>query len=157
MNDKKQIEELASLMADCSTTCDECFEKLERVMTLPIEKRKNYCQVYAYAQKAVEQGYHKILEGAVVLTREEYEKLKNKPPFAVIKYDEDKMKKIVKEAAKTTVFEFTEKGKDEIRKETAREILDMGKKLYEMSYHKSNAMPRLTEWIKVEYGVEVEE
>lgn len=43
------------------------------------------------------------------------------------------------------------------RKETAKEILNMGKKLYEMSYHKSNAMPRLIEWIKVEYGVEVEE
>ena len=43
------------------------------------------------------------------------------------------------------------------RKETAKEILNMGKKLYEMAYHKSNAMPRLIEWIKVEYGVEVEE
>lgn len=43
------------------------------------------------------------------------------------------------------------------RKETAKEIINMGKKLYEMAYHKSNAMPRLIEWIKVEYGVEVEE
>ena len=43
------------------------------------------------------------------------------------------------------------------RKETAKEILNMGKKLYEMSYHKSNAMLRLIEWIKAEYGVEVEE
>ena len=43
------------------------------------------------------------------------------------------------------------------RKETAKEILNMGKKLYEMAYHKSNAMPRLIEWIKVEYGVEIEE
>ena len=45
----------------------------------------------------------------------------------------------------------------EIRKETAKEILNMGKKLYEMSYHKSNAMPRLIEWIKVEYGLKEEE
>lgn len=60
MKDKeKQIEELASLMADCNTTCDKCFEKLESVMTLPIQKRENYCQVYAYAQRAVEQGYRK--------------------------------------------------------------------------------------------------
>ena len=43
------------------------------------------------------------------------------------------------------------------KQETAKEILNMGKKLYEMSYHKSNAMPRLIEWIKVEYGVEIEE
>ena len=44
-----------------------------------------------------------------------------------------------------------------IHKETTKEILDMCKKLYEMCYHKSNAMPRLIEWIKAEYGVEVEE
>ena len=125
MNDKeKQIEELARLMADCNTTCDECFEKYERVTTMKIKEREKHCQVYAYAQRAVEQGYRKIPEGAVVLAKEEYEKLKNKPPFAVIKYDEDKMKKIVKEAAKTTVFEFTEKGKDEIRKETAKEFAE---------------------------------
>ena len=43
------------------------------------------------------------------------------------------------------------------RKETAKEILNMGKKLYEMTYYKSKAMPRLIEWIKVEYGVEIEE
>ena len=94
---------------------------------------------------------------AVVLTKEEYEKLKNKSLFAVIKYDEDKMKEIAKKVAKSIILGFTEKGKDEIRKETAKEILNMGKKLYEMAYHKSNAMPRLIEWIKVEYGVEVEE
>ena len=47
--------------------------------------------------------------------------------------------------------------REKARKETASEILDMGKKLYGMSYHKRNAMPRLIEWIKVEYGVKVEE
>lgn len=57
MNKQEQVEKLASLMADCNTTCDKCFEKLESVMTLPIQKRENYCQVYAYAQRAVEQGY----------------------------------------------------------------------------------------------------
>lgn len=59
MNKQAQIEKLASLMADCNTTCDKCFEKLESVMTLPIQERENYCQVYAYAQRAVEQGYRK--------------------------------------------------------------------------------------------------
>ena len=52
---------------------------------------------------------------------------------------------------------YTEREVEKARKETAKEILNMGKKLYEMAYHKSNAMPRLIEWIKVEYGVEVEE
>ena len=75
MNKQEQIEKLASLMADCNTTCDKCFEKLESVMTLPIQKRENYCQVYAYAQRAVEQGYRKIPEGnELVKVRKETEK-----------------------------------------------------------------------------------
>ena len=72
MNDKKQIEELASLMADCNTTCDECFEKYESVMTMKIKEREKYCQVYACAQRAVEQGYRKLPEDAIILTKEEY-------------------------------------------------------------------------------------
>lgn len=77
MNDKKQIEELASLMAHCNTTCDVCFEKYERVMTMKIKERAKYCQVYAYAKRAVEQGYRKIPKDSVVLTKEEYEKYQN--------------------------------------------------------------------------------
>lgn len=46
---------------------------------------------------------------------------------------------------------------EKARKETAKEILDMGNKIYEMSYYKDNAMSRLIELIKVEYGVKVEE
>lgn len=49
------------------------------------------------------------------------------------------------------------KGYNEARKDTARDILDMGTKLYEMSYHKSNAILRLLEWIKVEYSVDIGE
>ena len=103
MNDKKQIEELASLMADCSTTCDECFEKFERVMRLPIKKRKNHCQAYAYAQKAVEQGYHKILEGAVILTKEECD---NK-----VILDEDHYERLLNNVRKDTAKEFAEQVK----------------------------------------------
>ena len=119
--------------------------------------RQWYNEATAILMEINEGKYLKIPDGAVVLTKEEYEKLKNKSLFAVIKYDEDKMKEIAKKVAKSIILGFTEKGKDEIRKETAKEILNIGKKLYEMAYHKSNAMPRLIEWIKVEYGVEVEE
>ena len=109
-------------------------------------------------------GWKEVTDGALVLTKEEYENLKNKPPFAVIKYDEDKMKEIVKEAAKNIVLEFTEKGKDEIRKETASEILNDIVKTYGLRegmdkwdsigcfnlYKKINAL-------KDKFGVEVEE
>lgn len=128
MNDKKRIEELASLMADCSTTCDECFEKFERVMTLPIQKRKNYCQVYAYAQKAVEQGYRKIPKDSVVLSKEECEKLTeeinfwhkiNETALILTKeecdhkviLDEDHYERLLNNVRKDTAKEFAEQVK----------------------------------------------
>ncbi len=72
--------------------------------------------------------------------------------------DYDKLKQFNK-SLKDRIAELENKikGLKKEKQETAKEILNMGKKLYEMSYHKSNAMPRLIEWIKVEYGVEVEE
>lgn len=103
MNKQKQIEKLASLMADCNTTCDKCFEKLESVMTLPIQKRENYCQVYAHAQRAVEQGYRKLPKDSVVLTKEECE-------HKVI-LDEDHFERALN-------YE-----REKARKETAKEIL----------------------------------
>lgn len=119
--------------------------------------RQWYDEATAILMEINEGKYLKVPEDAVVLTKEEYEKLKDKPPFAVIKYDEDEMKEVAEKVAKSIILEFTEKGKDEIRKETVKEILNIGKKLYKMCYHKSNAMPRLIEWIKAEYGVEVGE
>ena len=100
--------------------------------------------------------YRKVPKGAVVLTKEEYEKLKNKPPFAIIKYDEDKMKEIAKEAAKNIVLEFTEKGKDEIRKETAREIFSSIAK--DINDEKDYGFYLYIQTKAIhEYGVEVEE
>ena len=108
MNDKKQIEELASLMADCNTTCDECFEKFESVTTMKIKEREKHCQVYAYAKRAVEQGYRKIPEGAVVLTKEECDNkvILNEDHFErALNYEREK-------ARKETAKEFAEKLKD---------------------------------------------
>ena len=150
MEREKMIEEMTTFLKCCNHLCHEC-DRAKQLSSV------HGCIVFSISKTLYNAGYRKIPDGAVVLTKEKYEKLKNKSPFAVIKYDEDKMKEIAKEAAKNIVLEFTEKGKDKICKETAKEILNMGEKLYEMSYHKSNAMPRLIEWIKVEYGVEVEE
>ena len=93
--------------------------------------------IMRYVDIKDEQGYRKIPDDAVVLTKEECE-------HKVI-LDEDHFERALN-------YE-----REKARKETAKEILNIGKKLYKMSYHKSNAMPRLIEWIKAEYGVEVEE
>ena len=132
MNDKeKQIEELASLMADCNTTCDECFKEVESVMTMKIKEREKYCQVYAYAQRAVAQGYRKLHEDSVVLSSEEWECLHN--DYAKALYN----------------------ARQQTRKETAREIL---KDLFEEAIRTgSTSMEVLVMEYAEENGVEVED
>ena len=125
MTKQEQIEEMAN--------CNPCYE---RYGECPI-KDKATCTSWTRAVNQYEQGYRKIPEEAVVLTKEECE-------HKVI-LDEDHFERALN-------YE-----REKARKETAKEILNIGKKLYKMSYHKSNAMPRLIEWIKAEYGVEVEE
>ena len=121
----QQIEEMAN--------CSPCYERYGKC---PIKDKTN-CNRWTRAVNQYEQGYRKIPEDAVVLTKEECD--------SKVILDEDHFQRVL------------DYEREKARKETAKEILNMGKKLYEMAYHKSNAMPRLIEWIKVEYGVEVEE
>ena len=128
MTKQEQIEELASLMADCNTTCDECFEKYERVMTMKIKEREKYCQAYAYAQRAVKQGYRKIPKDAVVLLVGEY----NQP------LDEK-------------TIEYFVNHNEQVRKETAKEILQA------VGRESNGQTISITNYLRKKYGVEVEE
>lgn len=77
MKDKeKQIEEMAVICADCNTTCDECFEAFEKIMTLPIADRSEHCQAIKYAKRLFNAGYQKIDKNSVVLTKEEAERFR---------------------------------------------------------------------------------
>ena len=148
MTEQEQIEEIKrdikkALEFDCSKDkCKTCKHKNE-----------DNCEIPLITDYLIEQGYRKLPKDSVVLTKEEYEMLANQYKNLEIKYsnlcDNYKLCKDANEMHKRNVVAT--------RKETAKEILNMGKKLYEMAYHKSNAMPRLIEWIKVAYGVEVEE
>lgn len=108
MTKQEKIEEMASSIGDCNTTCDECFKKLESVMTLSIPKRENYCQVYAYARRAVKQGYQKLPEDSVVLSKEEYNDYLNLKDLLDKGYFTSENRVAIHKA----------------RKETAKEILD---------------------------------
>ena len=70
MNDKEMIEELAKLVRHkfCyHEDCDNCnFYGIG-----------DHCMEYRWSKRAFENGYRKIPENAVVLTREEYEKFKS--------------------------------------------------------------------------------
>ena len=133
-------------------TKQEQIEELQK--TLPnIEVVKAIYGDIDFAELLYNVDCRKLPKDSVVLTKEEYEMLANQYKNLEIKYsnlsDNYKLCKDANETLKRNVLTT--------RKETAKEILNMGKKLYEMSYHKSNAMPRLIEWIKVEYGVEIGE
>lgn len=150
MNDKeKQIEEMAKIIKSVKLYGDDNYER-----------KINYDSALELAKDIYNAEYRKIPEDTVVLTREEYEKLKNESIdklFADDTFFKEEFKVTKEYLRKIANRDYIKLVKGQVRKETAKEILNMGKKLYEMSYHKSNAMPRLMEWIKVEYGVEIGE
>ena len=141
MNKKTQIEEMAIIMADCRTTCDECFKQLEAVITLPITNRADHCQAYMFAKRAFEAGYRKIPKDAVVLTKEEFENFgkdcKN-CPYALDWY------------------------KETLHKETAREILSAmlrwkNNLITALGYTDAVSFDCLVEETAQRYGVEEDE
>ena len=112
MNDKQQIEELAKYMADCETTCDECFEQLESVMTMKIKDREQHCRAYMLAKRAVEQGYRKIPEDSVVIPNKITEETSPETLIKIAKYNE----KIRKETAKEVYQELQGHGTTYVKK-----------------------------------------
>ena len=101
------------------------------------------CDIMAQAREIYEAGYRKIPDGAVVLTREEYNKLHSY---------------ISEERAREIFDEETKKLKDAIRKETAKEIFgdifsdkySIGGGLYELTQKDKKILYK-------EFNVEVEE
>ena len=129
MTDKEMIEEMAKDM------CEGC--------DFPTCVPNKTCISWIYAKNAVEQGYRKIPEGAVVLTREEYERFQRIENtfkrFSMISPTEAELEnKALKEtigivlAQKRNIWQSYNKLKEEFdkmdkqaRKETAKEILAM--------------------------------
>ena len=73
MDKQKQIEEMAKVVQRnmCGDKpCEECNYHGFKTKILP-----RYCEVYLIAEKLFNAGYRKIPDGAVVLTREEYDEL----------------------------------------------------------------------------------
>lgn len=127
MKDKeKQIEEMAYMCCHIGykpTSCSECIGRM-------------VCYEYLNAKKYVEQGYRKIPQDDVVLTKEEYQKIVNERE----EYLNDRF--AVCHALRQS------------RKETAKEIWTVGKYYYSKHASKDVAMNMFADWIKEEYGVE---
>lgn len=105
MTEQEQIEEMAN--------CNPCYERYGKC---PM-KDKTTCTDWTRAVNRYEQNYRKIPEGSVVLTKDEYKKLKALPEKV-----HDEMEERMKEEVsieKRMGYKIAEK----VRKETAREIL----------------------------------
>lgn len=126
MDREKEIEEMRKIANDCDDHCGSpCTE---------------YC-IECIIKKFYDNGYRKIPDGAVVLTKEEYDEIKN-----ALEVSKAYM---VKEAYRT----------EQTRKETAREIL---KKANEIAYPEAYDRVQVIDlqffknWLKENFGVEVE-
>ena len=108
------------------------------------------------AEYLVNKGWQQITEGAVVLTREEYDALKTIEKYHIKSCGSNSVVLTEEEWANCiTIDEFIEKVKKTV-KETAKEIWITGKYYFEKHTHKDVAFNRFADWIKEHYGVEVE-
>ena len=130
MKDKeKQIEEMAKVIKsaneiNCIRTCDNCNYYND----------DSKCISFGQAIALYEQGYRKLPENSVVLSREEYEKLKMLEEGHITCED---------------VLEFVEKA----RKETAEKIINMLKQPPYIDFIESWVL----EDVAKQFGVEIKE
>lgn len=146
MNDKQQIEEIAEWI--CSYNCDRstCFGGCEK------------CDNYKLANNLYEQGYRKLPENAVVLTKEEYDEIKQYQSYIPeLKKAFDKVRNATAEMYKDEC-EYWKSRCEEIgnvaSKETAREIL---RRFVEFSENPCNSREDILEELARQFGVEVKE
>lgn len=137
MNDKEMIEEMAKDLKE---------EKLYALI--------NKTSYMRSAENLYKAGYRKIPENAVVLTREEYEKIF----FYKELYDETKMREQKLNEFNGNLIMENQTLKDKLdlveqdtRKETAREILQ------KIDYESNGQTKQITDLLRKQYGVDLGE
>ena len=145
MDKQKQIEEMAKVVQrdTCGDRpCEECNYH-GKMKILP-----RYCGVYLIAEKLYNAGYRKIPEGAVVLTREEYEKLKlfkERVRSGVCFTQKEWFDYCQKDSNERTSLLI--KAKIDARKKTAEKLLD------EIDYESNGQTKSITDLLRKKYGV----
>ena len=127
MKDKeKQIEEMAKIM--CGNDCEECAKESAEFYKQTLEEaRNNKCLLKNCAKTLYEQGYRKLPEDSVVLSREEYIDLSRN---------------------------YVGEQVAQARKETAEKIYTKIKDSFLMN---SNNRYALKLWIEEQFGLEIKE
>ena len=135
MDREKMIEELLSRFCEDHGKEDRCMQSGKKCADMSC----------AYRMKAVNVINKHIPDGAVVLTREEYDRFEETIKDTLCKKEE-------------YIKGLIELGKErqDIRKETAREIWLKGKELYKKYDDKDIAINMLAAWIENNFGLEVE-
>lgn len=152
MKDKEMIEEMAKIIGLCY--CDkECQNKCA------------YCDISSLneAKKLYEIGFRKLPKDSVVLSKEEYEKLKNESIdklFADDTFFKEEFKANEEYLRKRANRDYIKLVKNQSSKETARNIADW------INYRAENSgfggvlkdvLKELSETIKTNYKVEIKE
>lgn len=141
MTEKEMIEEMAKIM--CGNDCEECAKETAEWRGCSLAKAKaEECLIKKEAKLLYEKGYRKIPEGLVVLSKEEWARLRNLEINyddvyeAYIKYDiENKqLKKELQELEEQRdrqayiaeeLVQEKHRWTEQARKETAKEIIEM--------------------------------
>lgn len=139
-------------------TKQEQIAEIKQVLIKTCKRCRSFEEDYMqskYAEALYNAGYRKILENAVVLTKEEYDDLKvaadNYDPFWFCSFDGcEGARKGCKDDCEMSIFV-------QERKKTAKEILSKLNALMEQYHYKSTAWRNCANFIKERYGLEVEE
>ncbi|MBR2070419.1 MAG: hypothetical protein IJ981_03230 [Clostridia bacterium] len=151
---EKQIEEMAKIM--CGNDCEECAKETSFLRGISLEKAKaEKCLLKNCAKTLYEQGYRKIPDGAVVLTKEEYKQIYN-----------DERASYYRAENLFIENDLLNRKLVQARKETAREVIK--RFISQIEFHGIATMDGDLEYFKIsglglreiareQFGVEVEE
>lgn len=106
-----------------------------------------YCKFLGWCEKLYNAGYRKIPEDAVVLTREEYEKLKNESIDKFFNEDDKFFKAEFADMKDKCVRRINKDYAKKVRKETAEKLLD------EIDYESNGQTKSITDLFRKKYGV----
>lgn len=147
--EKKEIEEMARVMAKCEKTCDECFAEYEKLFTQSIQDRSKHCQAIEYCTTLYNAGYRNVKD-KVVLTEEEYQN-----DFS------NQFNKGYERGSKETAREIFEKIKEKLKDcpEVIEESYDLQNDVeyfLDIEGYNKEFTNEIIEDLAKEYGVEVE-
>lgn len=153
MNEKEMIKEMANIIKAVKY---EPFNDGKPTYTVG-----NQMQDFVFdliAEELIKQGYRKPLESSIVLNAKDIE--------TTCKHCRSKYEKIIEELQEQRdrqayiaedLIQEKHRWTEQAVKETAEKILNKCEEFYKMTYHKSNAMTRLIDWIKNTFGIEIKE